>query len=57
MTSEAKAWERMQKAIWQGIQEDAAFDAQPIRIHSESCAYHFGGDCTCGLIAWSEDEA
>jgi hypothetical protein len=24
-------------------------------IHAERCAYHFGGDCTCGAIGWPED--
>jgi len=58
MANEAKAWERMQKAIWEGEMESRRLDAMPIkRTHSESCAYHAGGDCTCGLTPWPEDEA
>lgn len=59
MANEAKAWERMQKAIWEGEMESRrldAFEAQVPKRHSESCAYHVGGDCTCGMFAWPEDE-
>ena len=47
-----------QKKLIAGAIESAhldALEANPKPRHSESCAYHAGGDCSCGATPWPED--